>query len=168
AQFNSRVEVQAHVADLVPSNIHALLGQAAIVLDATDNFETRYLLNDYAVERGLPWIYAAAVGAYAATMNILPGETACLACIFPKPPSGMVATCDTAVILNTAVNFAASVEVTEALKFLVGAKDKMRRTLLGRDLWTNDQAEINPAVPRAQCPACQKPDSVHLRGEQRP
>jgi len=168
AQFNSRIEVQAHVADLVPSNIHALLGQAAIVLDATDNFETRYLLNDYAVEQQRPWIYAAAVGAYAATMNILPGETACLACLFPKPPGGMVATCDTAGILNTAVNFAASVEVTEALKFLVGARDKMRRTLLGRDLWTNDQAEVSAAVPRGRCAVCQEREFTHLRGEDRP
>src|SRR5271156_7112178 len=88
AQFNSRTVVHAHVADLVPSNIHALLGEAVIVLDATDNFETRYLLNDYAVEQGRPWIYAAAVGAYAATMNILPGETACLACLFPQAPAG--------------------------------------------------------------------------------
>jgi molybdopterin/thiamine biosynthesis adenylyltransferase len=168
AQFNSRTEVQAHVADLVPSNIHALLGQASIVLDATDNFETRYLLNDYAVEQHRPWIYAAAVGAYAATMNILPGDTACLACLFPKPPAGMVATCDTAGILNTAVNFAASVEVTEALKFLVGARDQMRRTLLGRDLWTNDQAEINAGTPRAGCSVCQLRDFTHLRGEDRP
>ena len=140
------------MADLVPSNIHALLGEASIVLDATDNFETRYLLNDYAIEQGRPWIYAAAVGAYAATMNILPGETACLACLFPRPPAGMVETCDTSGILNTAVNFAASVEVTEALKFLVGAKDKMRRTLLGRDLWTNDQAEISAATPEGAMP----------------
>jgi molybdopterin-synthase adenylyltransferase len=168
AQFNSRIEVRAHVADLVPSNIHALLGEAAILLDATDNFETRYLLNDYAIEQGRPWIYSAAVGAYAATMNILPGETACLACLFPRPPVGMVETCDTAGILNTAVNFAASVEVTEALKFLVGAQDKMRRTLLGRDLWTNDQAEINAATPRAHCPVCQERDFAHLRGEDRP
>jgi molybdopterin/thiamine biosynthesis adenylyltransferase len=168
AQFNSRIEVRAHVADLVPSNIHALLGEAAILLDATDNFETRYLLNDYAIEQGRPWIYSAAVGAYAATMNILPGETACLACLFPRPPGGMVETCDTAGILNTAVNFAASVEVTEALKFLVGAQDKMRRTLLGRDLWTNDQAEINAATPRAHCPVCQERDFAHLRGEDRP
>jgi adenylyltransferase/sulfurtransferase len=168
AQFNSRIEVRAHVADLVPSNIHDLLGNAAIVLDATDNFETRYLLNDYAVEQGRPWIYAAAVGAYAATMNILPGETACLTCLFPKPPGGMVATCDTAGILNTAVNFAASVEVTETLKFLVGAKDKMRRTLLGRDLWSNDQAEISAATPRPFCTVCQQRDFAHLRGEDRP
>src|SRR5580704_2862565 len=168
AQFNSRTDVQAHVADLVPSNIHGLLGQAAIVLDATDNFETRYLLNDYAIEQGRPWIYSAAVGAYAATMNILPGQTACLACLFPRPPAGMVETCDTSGILNTAVNFAASVEVTEALKFLVGAQDKMRRTLLGRDLWTNDQAEISAAAPRAQCPVCQQRDFAFLRGEDRP
>jgi molybdopterin-synthase adenylyltransferase len=168
AQFNSRIEVRAHVADLVPSNIHALLGEAAILLDATDNFETRYLLNDYAIEQGRPWIYSATVCAYAATMNILPGETACLACLFPRPPVGMVETCDTAGILNTAVNFAASVEVTEALKFLVGAQDKMRRTLLGRDLWTNDQAEINAATPRAHCPVCQERDFAYLRGEDRP
>src|SRR6202046_2145360 len=167
-QFNSRIEVRAHVADLVPSNIHALLGEAAILLDATDNFETRYLLNDYAIEQGRPWIYAAAVGAYAATMNILPGESACLACLFPAPPAVMVETCDTAGILNTAVNFAASVEVTEALKFLVGAQDKMRRTLLGRDLWTTDQAEVSAAAPRARCTVCQLRDFTHLRGEDRP
>ena len=168
AQANSQVEVRAHVADLVPGNIHALLGEAAIVLDATDNFETRYLLNDFAVERGKPWIYAAAVGAYAATMNILPGETACLACLFPKPPGGTVETCDTAGILNTAVNFAASVEVTEAMKFLVGARAQMRRTLLGRDLWSNDQAEISAAAPRSGCAVCQQHDFAHLRGEGRP
>jgi molybdopterin-synthase adenylyltransferase len=168
AQSNSRVEVRAHIADLVPENIHALLGDASILLDATDNFETRYLLNDFAVEQGRPWIYAAAVGAYAATMNILPGETACLACLFPKPPGGTVETCDTAGILNTAVNFAASIEVTEALKFLVGARSQMRRTLLGRDLWSNDQAEISAAAPRAGCPVCQQRDFAHLRGEARP
>ncbi|MGC2399676.1 MAG: ThiF family adenylyltransferase [Acidobacteriaceae bacterium] len=168
AQFNSQAVVQAHVADLVPSNIHTLLGGAGILLDATDNFETRYLLNDYALEQGKPWIYAAAVGAYAATMNILPGETACLACLFPQPPSGLVETCDTAGILNTAVNFAASIQVTEAMKFLIGARDKMRRTLLGRDLWTNDQAEISAAVPRARCTACQRRDFAYLRGIDRP
>src|SRR6201996_8004289 len=168
AQFNSRTEVRAHVTDLIPSNIHTLLDGAAILLDATDNFETRYLLNDYSVEQGRPWIYAAAVGAYASTMTILPGETACLACLFPRPPAGMVETCDTSGILNTAVNFAASVAVTEALKFLVGAQDKMRRTLLGRDLWTNDQAEISAAQPRAQCPVCQERDFAYLRGEDRP
>jgi molybdopterin-synthase adenylyltransferase len=176
ARFNSEVRVQAHVADLVPGNIHSLLDGAEIVLDATDNFETRYLINDYAIEqsltgsvsRTLPWIYAAAIGAYTATMNILPGETACLACLFPKPPTGPVETCDTAGILNTAVNLAASIEVTEALKYLTGRKSDMRRTLLSWDLWQNERSEINASRPRAGCEVCGQRNFAHLRGEGRP
>jgi molybdopterin-synthase adenylyltransferase len=168
ALFNSGVRVFAHVADLVPANIHALLADTGILVDATDNFETRYLMNDYAVEQGRPWIYAAAVGAYAATMNILPGETACLACLFPQAPTGNLETCETAGILNTAVNFAASLAVNEALKFFVGAKDQMRRTLLARDLWTNEQSEIAAGTPRADCAVCQERNFSHLRGEGRP
>ncbi|MHB1022144.1 MAG: ThiF family adenylyltransferase [Acidobacteriaceae bacterium] len=168
ALFNHEVTVHAKIADLVPANIHELLAPAQLVLDATDNFETRYLLNDYAVEQNKPWLYAAAVGAYAATMNILPGETACLACIFPKPPSGPVETCDTAGILNTAVNFAASIEVTEALKFLTGKTSQMRRTLLSFDLWTNERSEITAARPRPGCTVCGERQFTHLAGEGRP
>ena len=170
--FNSSVEVDAQVADLVPGNIHQLLRGADLVLDGTDNFETRYLINDYAVEQRVPWIYAAAVGAYAATMNILPGpspfQTSCLACIFPKPPSGAVETCDTAGILNTAVNLTASIQVTEALKFLVGAAGQMRRTLLATDLWSNQRSEVSNASPRPGCTVCGSRDFTHLRGEGRP
>jgi molybdopterin-synthase adenylyltransferase len=176
ARFNSEIQVRAHVADLVPDNIHTLLGNAALILDATDNFETRYLINDYAVEQSspergqhfVPWIYAAAVGAYAATMNILPGETACLACLFPKPPSGPVETCDTAGILNTAVNLAASIQVTEVIKYLTGARDAMRRTLLSWDLWQNERSEISAAAPNPDCAVCGARDFAHLRGEGRP
>ena len=107
--FNSEIEVDAQVADLTPSNIDDLLEGAQIVLDGTDNFETRYLLNDFAIKNSLPWIYAAAVGSYAVTMNVLPGETACLACIFPDSPRGVVETCDTSGILNSAVNLVASI-----------------------------------------------------------
>jgi molybdopterin/thiamine biosynthesis adenylyltransferase len=168
ARFNSEIQIRAHVADLVPDNIQTLLGDAELILDATDNFETRYLINDYAIEQARPWIYAAAVGAYAATMNILPGETACLACLFPKPPSGPVETCDTAGILNTAVNFAASIQVTEALKYLTGARDAMRRTLLSWDLWQNERSEISAAAPNPDCAVCGARDFAHLRGEGRP
>ena len=168
ARFNSEIQVRAHVADLVPDNIHTLLSNADLILDATDNFETRYLINDYSVDRGFPWIYAAAVGAYAATMNILPGETACLACLFPKPPSGPVETCDTAGILNTAVNLAASIQVTEALKYLTGAREAMRRTLLSWDLWQNERSEISAAAPNPDCTVCGARDFAHLRGEGRP
>jgi molybdopterin-synthase adenylyltransferase len=168
AAFNSEITVRAHVADLVPGNVHELLGDADIVLDATDNFETRYLINDYAVEQGKPWIYAAAVGGYAVTMNIVPGETACLACIFPEAPGGVVETCDTAGILNTAVNLAASLEVTEALKWLVGAREKMRRTLLSCDLWSSEWSEVDAGQPRPDCLVCGARDFAHLRGEGRP
>ncbi|HZC44551.1 MAG TPA: ThiF family adenylyltransferase [Acidobacteriaceae bacterium] len=168
AEFNSQTEVHAHVADLVPGNIHTILAGAQLVLDATDNFETRYLLNDYAVEQSKPWIYAGAVGSYAVTMNILPGATACLACIFPEPPSGMVETCDTSGILNPAVNLAASLEAVEAIKWIVGAHDRMRRTLFSCDIWTNEISEIDTSRPRAGCSVCVAHHFPHLHGVGRP
>ncbi len=168
AQFNSSVQVDAVIADLVPGNIHALLGRADLLLDCTDNFETRYLLNDYAVEQGKPWIYAAAIGAYAATMNILPGDTACLACVFPAPPAGAVETCDTAGILAPAVNLAASVQSLEALKLLSGNPERMRRTLLSTDLWANTRSEIQTGKPRVGCRVCGERVFEHLAGAARP
>ena len=165
AAFNSDVTVRAEVADLTPENAPALLEQADLILDATDNFETRYLINDFAVKNGKAWIYAAAVAAYAATMNVLPGETACLTCMFPAPPEGSVATCDTAGILNSAVNLVGAIEATEALKFLVGAREQMRRTLLSFDVWSNERAEIAANHPRADCLTCARREFVHLNGE---
>ena len=130
ARFNSQIVLDPLVADLTPQNVDSLLGAADLILDGTDNFETRYLINDYAVKNSVPWIYAAAVGSYAVTMNILPGETACLACVFPESPRGTLETCETAGILNSAVGLVASLAATEALKLMVGARSKMRRTLL--------------------------------------
>jgi adenylyltransferase/sulfurtransferase len=168
AAFNSEVQTTPVVADLTPENIESLLGDADLILDATDNFETRYLINDFAVKHGKPWIYAAAVAAYGVTMNVLPGETACLACLFPAPPEGTIETCDTAGILNSAVNLIGSIQATEAIKFLVGAKDKLRRTLLSFDVWSNEQAEIAAASPRPGCQTCEKREFIHLAGERRP
>jgi len=179
ARFNSDVKVTAQIADLIPANIRDLLPEGVdLILDATDNFETRYLINDYAVETGTPWIYAAAVGAYAATMNVLPREpgngparwqpTTCLACIFPAPPTGPVETCDTAGILSTAVNFAASLQVTEALKLLTGQTDLMRRSLYSHDLWTGEHSEISTARPDPGCRVCGAREFVHLAGVGRP
>jgi adenylyltransferase/sulfurtransferase len=175
-QFNSTVTVQPHVTDLVPANIKELLHGAEIILDATDNFETRYLINDFAVQQSQPWIYAAAIGGYAATMNVLPQSlasegwepTACLACIFPKPPSGPLETCDTAGILSSAVTLAASIQVTEALKFLTGQPKLMRRTLLSFDLWSNERSEVSAAEPRNGCAVCGQRNFSHLSGESRP
>ena len=167
AAFNSDVTVHAEVADLTSENAPALLAEADLILDGTDNFETRYLINDFAVKNGKAWIYAAAVAAYAATMNVLPGETACLTCMFPAPPEGTVATCDTAGILNSAVNLIGAIEATEALKFLVGAREQMRRTLFSFDVWSNEKAEIAADHPRADCLTCARRDFVHLNGELR-
>ncbi|MGO9208951.1 MAG: ThiF family adenylyltransferase [Terriglobales bacterium] len=168
AAFNSGIVVEPQVADLTPANVASLLANSDLVLDGTDNFETRYLVNDYAVEQGRPWIYAAAVGSYGVTMDVLPGETACLACVFPAPPRGVVETCDTSGILNSAVNLVASVQATEALKLLVGARDRLRRTLLSFDVWTNERSEISTACPRADCQTCGEREFIHLEGKGRP
>ena len=170
AGFNSEIMVEARVEDVVPRNIQVLLEGMDVILDGTDNFETRYLVNDYAVKASLPWIYAAAVGSYGVTLNVLPGKTACLACIFPDTPQGMVETCETSGILNTAVNVVASVAATEALKLLVGgeALGRLRETLWSFDVWNNEQAEIAAGKPRAGCRACGERDFVHLAGEGRP
>ena len=166
-QFNSKILVEARIVDLVPANIAELLAGSDLALDCTDNFETRYLINDYAVEQGKSWIYAAAIGAYAATMNILPGETGCLACLFPEPPEGAIETCDTAGILGAAVNLAASMQVAEAMKLLTGQRALMRRTLVARDLWQNTQSEISNALPDPGCRVCGQRIFTHLAGKGR-
>ena len=181
AGINSDVQVHARTADLVPDNAEELLAGAGLLLDCTDNFETRYLINDLAVRDARPWIYTAAVGAYAATMNILPRPregaadtawsaqpTACLACLFPAAPQGEVESCETAGILGTAVNLAASMAVTEALKFLTGQAAAMRRTLISHDLWTGERSEISNARPRADCAVCVHRNFSALSGEGRP
>jgi len=168
AQFNSQVVAEPRVSDLTPENADQLLGGIQLILDGTDNFETRYLINDYAVKNSLHWIYVAAVGSYALTMNIVPGETACLSCLFPEAPEGVVETCDTAGILNSAVNLAASIAATEALKLLTGARQQLRTTLLSQDLWSNQRAEVAADKPRAGCRTCGHKDFVHLSGAGRP
>jgi molybdopterin/thiamine biosynthesis adenylyltransferase len=200
-RINSSVRVEAKIADLVPENVADLLRGADVVLDGTDNFETRYLINDLCVREGLPWIYAAAVGAYAATMNILPSQgpgpraqgsedgsvpslrplsepstlnpepwppTACLACVFPSAPGGEVETCETAGILATAVNLAASLQVTEALKLLTGQPELLRRSLLSFNLWSGERSEIATGSPREDCAVCGRREFRALAGEGRP
>jgi molybdopterin-synthase adenylyltransferase len=168
ATFNSQIVIEPHVADLTPANIEFLLPGMQLLLDGTDNFETRYLLNDFAVKNFLPWIYTAGVGSYGVTLNVLPGQTACLSCIFPDAPRGAVETCETAGILNSAVNLAASISATEALKLLIGAPHRVRRTFLSFDVWSNQRAEVSADKPRPGCRTCGERDFIHLAGEGRP
>lgn len=167
AVINSEVRVESHATDLTPRTV-CLLEDCDLMLDCTDNFETRYLINDFAVKTVRPWIYAAAVGSYAVTMNVLPGETACLACMFPEPPSGTFATCETAGILSSAANYVASVQLAEALKLLVGDRTHVRRTLLSLDLWTNERSEISASEPRLDCRVCGQRLFDHLDGKTHP
>jgi adenylyltransferase/sulfurtransferase len=119
------------------------------------------------VKNRVPRIYAAAVGSYGATMNIVPGETACLACIFPEPPRGTLETCETAGILGSVVQAIAAVQVTEALKLLVGARTELRRTLLAMDLWTNQRSEVAADRSRGDCQVCGRSEYRHLEGAAR-
>jgi adenylyltransferase/sulfurtransferase len=166
--FNSQIAIDPRVADLTPTNADELLAEPELILDGTDNFETRYLINDWAVKNSVPWIYTAAVGSYGITLNILPAETACLACVFPEIPQGTFETCETAGILNSAVNLAASIASTEALKLLTGTKERLRRTLLSFDVWLNDRAEIKADKPRPDCKVCGMHEFAYLAGEGRP
>src|SRR6476646_7211459 len=120
ARINSGVQVRPVVADLTAANAEDLFDGARLILDGTDNFETRYLINDFAVSRGIPWVYGAAVAAYGLTMPIIPGRTACLRCVYPEPPAGAQPTCETAGVLNVIVSAVASIQAADALRILSG------------------------------------------------
>jgi adenylyltransferase/sulfurtransferase len=172
---NSRVRVCGIVADLTPENAAELLGNTNVILDGTDNFETRYLINDFAVRERIPWVYGAAVGSTGATMTIVPRsplpsvasaqETPCLACLFPEPPAGMHATCDTEGILGSAASAVASMQVAEALKLLVGDTHALHRKLISFDLWENRFQAIDPGPPADDCPVCRRREFAHLAGD---
>ncbi len=135
AAIDSSVEVRAVVADLTASNAAELLAPAQLILDGTDNFPTRYLINDFAVRHGIPWIYGAAVGSYGITMPVIPGRTCCLRCVYPEPPQSAQPTCETAGVLNAVVAAIASLQVAAALKILVGHADEVIARITTMDVW---------------------------------
>lgn len=160
--INSDVQVEAMVADADGGNIEGLVRGFDVILDGTDNFETRYLLNDVAVKLEIPWIYGAVVGSYATTLSVLPGRTACLACIFPAAPKGMHETCDTVGVISPAVAWAAAIQVTEAIKIMTSHEAELHNSLLSYDIWQNRQQKIQPKMD-PQCRACGARDFVHLK-----
>jgi adenylyltransferase/sulfurtransferase len=153
AAINSGIRVDARIADLTPSNAAELLAGADVILDGTDNFEARFLINDFAVSRGLPWIYGASVGSYGIAMPVLPGRTACLRCVYPAPPSGAQPTCETAGVLNAVVSAIASVQVGDALRVLTGAFDGPAR-ITTMDLWKGGIRQIDAPDRDPDCPCC--------------
>lgn len=154
---NSAVHVEGLIVDVSPDTVEPLVAAADVILDGTDNFETRYLLNDACIKHGKPWIYGAAVGSYGATMTIVPGETPCLRCLFEEPPDATTApTCETAGVILPIVHTVAAAQVVEAFKLLTGQGTLCRRNLWQGDLWTGRQATLNlsPARRRVDCPCC--------------
>jgi molybdopterin-synthase adenylyltransferase len=169
--INSGVRVEGVVADVTPANAEELLSSFPLILDGTDNFETRLLLNDTAISLNVPWIYAAAVGSYGVTMTILPGETACLACLLEgqgdSAAIGAEATCDTAGVLNAIVGVIASIEAAEAIKILADKKDALHGRLVSCDVWTGAFQSIRVAR-NSDCRACSRQEFAYLEGDAQP
>ena len=166
--INSSVEVEGMVADLNSENAEELLAGFPLILDGTDNFETRFLINDFAVKNATPWIYAAAVASYGLTMTIRPGKTACLACLLePAANSGLEETCDTVGVLGSIVNLIASLEVTEALKFLAGRESTLHARLISADAWSGHFQSITPQR-KPDCRACARREFTYLQGDAQP
>lgn len=168
--INSEVEIEAHVCDLDSTNIQSLLEGVDLLLDGTDNFETRFLLNDASHRFNIPWVYGGCIGAEGQTMTILPGETPCLRCLMhDMPPPGTTPTCDTAGILGPIVNVIASMQACEAMKILSGHREAISRTLNIIELWDNRlrQVKLDSLLAAGGCPTCRKeePEFPWLEGE---
>ncbi len=167
-KINSQIQVEALVADVDHTNIAALAEGVDVILDGTDNFETRFLLNDAALRFGIPWVYGGCIGAEGQTMTILPGDTPCLRCLMPEsPPPGSTPTCDTAGILGPIINVVASIEACEALKILSGNRDAVNRALTVIELWENRirQVQLDTLKESVDCPACSGRDFPWLAGQ---
>jgi molybdopterin-synthase adenylyltransferase len=153
-RINSSISIQGLVADLTPANVSDLLGDAQVILDGTDNFDTRYLINDFSVSRDIPWIYGAAVGSYGLTLPVLPGRTACLRCVYPDPPAGAQPTCETAGVINVIPSLIASYQVAEALKILCGHPGLVQPRITTVDLWHGGTRQVPMPERDPECPTC--------------
>src|SRR6201993_2308348 len=165
--INSTVVVEPVVTDIDRTNILELVGDADVILDGTDNFEIRYLINDAAVKLGKPWVYGGCIGSHGQTMTILPGETPCLRCVFEAAPApGETGTCETAGVLGPIVNVIASLQAVEALKILAGRKDHINRDLVYIDVWENvyRRIKIAPLLGKVDCPCCRRRRFEWLEG----
>ena len=155
AEINSDVACEAEVADVNRSNVERLVDACDVVLDGTDNFATRFLVNDACVKHGVPWVYGAAVGSYGVTLTVRPNVTPCLRCVFPEvPAAGTAPTCDTAGVIMPVISIVAAVQVAEALKLLTGRAESLHGRLMQFDVWRNEWRQINVGARAPDCPAC--------------
>jgi molybdopterin/thiamine biosynthesis adenylyltransferase len=167
-EANSGIRVEAHVSDLNSENADDLLDGAEVILDATDNFETRYLINDYSVREDVPWIYGAAVGSYGIMMPVLPGDSACFRCVYPSPPGGAQPTCETAGVLGPVTSLIGSLQAMEALKILSGRAEAIRRKISTADVWNGPVRETAMPGRDPACPCCARREFSWLNGRRAP
>jgi molybdopterin/thiamine biosynthesis adenylyltransferase len=154
SRINSQVEIEPLVLELTSDNVEAIVNDVDVVLDACDNFDARYLINEACAKRGIPWVYGGAVATYGMTMTIVPGRTPCLRCVFPeKPRPGATPTCATAGILDSVVAIIASLECNEALKLLTG-KGRLNEGLIHVDVWENNFEVFSIQQRDEDCPVC--------------
>ena len=166
AEINSEIKVEAIVADVTHSNIENFIKDVDLVLDGTDNFQIRYLINDTCVKYSKTWIYGAAVSSYGTTMTIIPNATPCLRCIFEEMPNaGSAPTCDTAGVIQPIISSISAIQTTEALKLLTGNFDKLHKSLIQVDVWQNDWRKIKLGKPNEDCQTCSKRNFEFLNAE---
>lgn len=166
AQVNSGIEIEAIVADVNHSNIENLIENCDLVIDGTDNFQIRYLINDACVKANKAWIYGAAVSSYGATMTIIPYQTACLRCVFEEMPNaGSAPTCDTAGVIAPIISSISAIQTTEALKILSGNGKNLHKSLIQIDLWQNEWRKIKLGAPNPDCETCSKGNYEFLNAE---
>lgn len=166
-RINPDVTVEACVTDVHRDNIEALSADADLILDGTDNFETRFLINDVSVKMTTPWVYGAVIGATGLCMAILPHDTPCLRCVFEQaPPPEMNPTCDTAGVLGPAVSVVASFQAIEAMKILTGQPDAVVRRLMNIDVWSArvTNLDVQAAREKGDCPCCRQGRYDYLDG----
>jgi molybdopterin-synthase adenylyltransferase len=155
AEINSDIKTESEIADVNHSNVERLVKDCDVVLDGTDNFTTRYLINDACVKHHINWIYGAAVGSYGVTMTVRPRLSPCLRCIFEEaPPAASAPTCDTAGVIMPIISIVAAMQVGEALKLLTGQTEKLHRSLMQFDVWSNDWRRIALDAPMPDCRTC--------------
>jgi adenylyltransferase/sulfurtransferase len=166
--INSSIEVEPAITDLTAATIDDLFEDIHLVMDGADNFETRYLINDFALSHNIPWIYGAAVGSYGLKMPIVPGKTCCLRCMLPEPPAGAQETCETAGVLGPITTTIAALQVADALMILTGHVDQLSRQLTIVDVWAGDIMQVPQPQPAPDCPACGRREFTYLNGKRRP
>lgn len=167
AEINSEIEIEAVVADVNYANIENLIKDVDLILDGTDNFQVRYLINDACVKLNKTWIYGAAVSSYGTTMTIFPNETPCLRCIFEEmPDAGTSPTCDTAGVIQPIITSVSAIQTTEALKILTENFDKLHKSLIQIDVWQTEWRKIKLNKPNEDCECCAKRNYEFLDAEQ--